>query len=70
MLRLRFLAIPTISALFAACCAALDRLERVRSVGARLDVCGKPDAGGVAAWRLGDGDRRFWRVIDRYARGE
>ena len=70
MLRFKSLVSPATLALFAACCAALDRLERVRGVGAKLDVCRKPEVGGVAAWRLGDEDPRFRQVIDRYARGE
>ena len=44
--------------------------EDVRSVQAKLDVCRKLDVGGVAAWRLGDEDPKFWEVIGRYSRGE
>ena len=44
--------------------------ENVRSVEAKLDVCRKLGVGGVAAWRLGDEDPKFWEVIGRYSRGE
>lgn len=44
--------------------------ENVRSIEAKLDVCRKLGVGGVAAWRLGDEDPRFWEVIGRYSRGE
>ncbi len=44
--------------------------EDVRSVAAKLEVCRKLGVGGVAAWRLGDEDPRFWEVIGRYSRGE
>ena len=44
--------------------------EDVRSVAAKLEVCRKLGVGGVAAWRLGDEDPRFWEIIGRYSRGE
>jgi len=44
--------------------------EDVRSVEAKLDVCRKLGVGGVAAWRLGDEDPKFWDAIGRYSRGE
>jgi spore germination protein len=44
--------------------------EDVRSVQAKLDVCRKLGVGGVAVWRLGDEDPRFWEAISRYSKGE
>ena len=44
--------------------------EDVRSVQAKLDVCKKLGVGGVAVWRLGDEDPKFWEAIGRYSRGE
>jgi len=44
--------------------------EDVRSVEAKLDVCRQFGVGGVAAWRLGDEDPRFWEAIDRYRLGK
>lgn len=44
--------------------------EDERSVQAKLDVCKKLGVGGVAIWRLGDEDPRFWEAISRYSKGE
>lgn len=44
--------------------------EDVRSVQAKLDVCRKLGVGGVAVWRLGDEDPKFWDAIGKYSRGD
>ena len=44
--------------------------EDVRSIEAKLKVCERLGVGGVAAWRLGDEDPKFWEAIGRYAKGE
>ncbi len=42
--------------------------EDVRSLEAKLQVCRKLGVGGIATWRLGDEDPRFWQVIARYSK--
>ncbi len=44
--------------------------EDVRSIQAKVDVAKKLGVGGVAVWRLGDEDPKFWDVIGKYSRGE